>query len=183
MFKNTCLRRAHDLKANVPVYLDKNTQCYFQRTKCGTDLHGLEDSKDGSTSKLTIPLDPIVCLPHGCSLQVTMQLQDIGEARRLHDQLIPLAPIMLALTAATTIWDGVLADSDVRWNLLGVCLDDRTVDEVSDTVRITLLEVKLIQYNNRCRAKKASKPDRGCRQITCSCQRIINSSIDTTMRV
>ncbi|CAO1605745.1 glutamate--cysteine ligase [Xanthoria calcicola] len=64
-----------------------------------------------------------------------MQLQDIGEARRLHDQLIPLAPIMLALTAATTIWDGVLADSDVRWNLFGVCIDDRSADEVGDTLQ------------------------------------------------
>lgn len=64
-----------------------------------------------------------------------MQLQDICEARRLYDQLIPLAPIMLALTAATTIWNGVLADSDVRWNVISVCLDDRTTDEIGDTVR------------------------------------------------
>ncbi|KAI4269972.1 MAG: hypothetical protein L6R38_007273 [Xanthoria sp. 2 TBL-2021] len=62
-----------------------------------------------------------------------MQLQDICEARRLYDQLIPLAPIMLALTAATTIWNGVLADSDVRWNVISVCLDDRTTDEIGDT--------------------------------------------------
>lgn len=67
-----------------------------------------------------------------------MQLQDICEARRLYDQLIPLAPIMLALTAATTIWNGVLADSDVRWNVLSVCWDDRTTDEIGDTVRIML---------------------------------------------
>lgn len=122
----------------MPVYPDQNTQRYFQMTKCGTHLYSLDDIKDGSASKLKTPLDPIVCLPHCCSLQVTMQLQDIGEARRLHDQLIPLAPIMLALTAATTIWDGVLADSDVRWNLFGVCIDDRSADEVGDTVRIML---------------------------------------------
>lgn len=126
------------MKVDVPVYRDQKTLCYSRKTKCWTDLQGLEDSKDGSASKLRISLDPIVCLPHGCSLQVTMQLQDIGEARRLHDQLIPLAPIMLALTAATTIWDGVLADSDVRWNLFGDCVDDRNADEVGDTVRIML---------------------------------------------
>ncbi|KAL8695412.1 MAG: hypothetical protein Q9224_003404 [Gallowayella concinna] len=61
-----------------------------------------------------------------------MQLQDITEARKLHDQLIPLGPIMLALTAATTIWQGVLADTDVRWNTFGQILDDRTLDEISD---------------------------------------------------
>ncbi|KAI4225398.1 MAG: hypothetical protein L6R36_003940 [Xanthoria steineri] len=134
LFKNTCLRRDQDVKVDVPVYRDQKTLCYSRKTKCWTDLQGLEDSKDGSASKLRISLDPIVCLPHGCSLQVTMQLQDIGEARRLHDQLIPLAPIMLALTAATTIWDGVLADSDVRWNLFGDCVDDRNADEVGDTL-------------------------------------------------
>ncbi|KAL8650580.1 MAG: hypothetical protein Q9226_005085 [Calogaya cf. arnoldii] len=37
---------------------------------------------------------------------------------------------MLALTAATTIWNGVLADTDVRWNVWSANLDDRTVDEI-----------------------------------------------------
>ncbi|KAL8808091.1 MAG: hypothetical protein Q9200_004422 [Gallowayella weberi] len=58
-----------------------------------------------------------------------MQLRDIAEARKLYDQLIPLGPIMLALTAATTIWDGVLADTDVRWNGFCQLLDDRTLEE------------------------------------------------------
>ncbi|KAL8856228.1 MAG: hypothetical protein Q9178_007145 [Gyalolechia marmorata] len=61
-----------------------------------------------------------------------MQPQDISEARKLYDQLIPLCPIMLALTAATTIWNDVLADTDARWEVMSACYDDRTVDELSD---------------------------------------------------
>ncbi|KAL8671968.1 MAG: hypothetical protein Q9168_003564 [Polycauliona sp. 1 TL-2023] len=62
---------------------------------------------------------------------VTMQPADISQARRLNDQLIPLAPIMMALTASSTIWNGILADTDARFNIGRVCLDNRTVDEVN----------------------------------------------------
>lgn len=47
----------------------------------------------------------------GCScLQMTFQAQSIEEARHLYDQLTPLTPIMLALSAASPIWRGYLSD-------------------------------------------------------------------------
>ncbi|KAL8852791.1 MAG: hypothetical protein Q9221_002300 [Calogaya cf. arnoldii] len=123
------LRRKRE-DTTMPVYPDKNTRSSIQAIIDQAFLYQQHDSDDQFSRKISIPLDLTLCMIHACSLQVTMQLQDVSEARKLYDQLIPLAPIMLALTAATTIWNGVLADTDVRWNLTTACLDDRTVDEI-----------------------------------------------------
>ena len=84
-----------------------------------------------------------------CCLQVTFQAQSIDEARFLYDQLTPLTPIMviiyhnlvsmklacssylfqLAISAASPIWRGYLAEIDCRWNVLCAMSDDRTADE------------------------------------------------------
>lgn len=45
-----------------------------------------------------------------CCLQMTFQAQSLEEARHLYDQLTPLTPIMLALSAASPIWRGYLSD-------------------------------------------------------------------------
>ncbi|KAG6330349.1 hypothetical protein ID866_8741 [Astraeus odoratus] len=50
-------------------------------------------------------------------------------ARRMYDALIPIGPIMLALTAASPIWRGYLADVDCRWNVIAGSVDDRTEEE------------------------------------------------------
>ncbi|KAL8778718.1 MAG: hypothetical protein Q9213_007271 [Squamulea squamosa] len=128
LFKNTYTRRGRELDIVVPVYPDSNTQCSFQKKNIDMDLASRQEGKGQPENNFTV-LDPAVCLINVCSLQVTMQLRDIDEARRLYDQLIPLAPIMLALTAATTIWSDVLANTDARWNILSQCVDDRTLDE------------------------------------------------------
>ncbi|WAR15901.1 GSH1-like protein [Mya arenaria] len=55
----------------------------------------------------------------GCScLQVTFQACNIEEARTLYDQLTPLCPILLALTAASPIYRGFVSDLDTRWTPL-----------------------------------------------------------------
>eukprot|EP00735_Rhodelphis_limneticus_P009061 TRINITY_DN2513_c0_g1::TRINITY_DN2513_c0_g1_i1::g.19169::m.19169 TRINITY_DN2513_c0_g1::TRINITY_DN2513_c0_g1_i1::g.19169 ORF type:complete len:771 (+),score=242.83,sp/P48506/GSH1_HUMAN/46.50/0.0,GCS/PF03074.11/2.4e-144,GCS2/PF04107.8/0.034 TRINITY_DN2513_c0_g1_i1:139-2451(+) len=72
------------------------------------------------------------CMAFGmgsCCLQVTLQCRDIAEARNLYDQLAVLGPIMLAVSAAAPIWRGYLVDMDVRWNVIGQSVDDRTKDE------------------------------------------------------
>ena len=53
----------------------------------------------------------------------------MSEARFLYDQLAIFAPIMLALTAATPIWKGMLADTDVRWDVISGSVDDRSTGE------------------------------------------------------
>lgn len=45
-----------------------------------------------------------------CCLQMTFQAQSLEEARHLYDQLTPLTPVLLALSAASPIWRGFLSD-------------------------------------------------------------------------
>lgn len=70
------------------------------------------------------------------------------EARRIYDSFVPLAPIFvrlplaqamaapnldnfsqLALTAASPLWRGYIADVDARWNVVAGSVDDRTEEE------------------------------------------------------
>ena len=72
------------------------------------------------------------CMAFGmgcCCLQVTFQASDIDESRLLYDQLAVLAPIMMALTAATPVVKGRLAATDVRWSIISQSVDDRTPAE------------------------------------------------------
>eukprot|EP00168_Porphyra_purpurea_P003013 TRINITY_DN135_c0_g1_i5.p1 TRINITY_DN135_c0_g1~~TRINITY_DN135_c0_g1_i5.p1 ORF type:complete len:800 (-),score=250.75 TRINITY_DN135_c0_g1_i5:1317-3716(-) len=64
----------------------------------------------------------------GC-LQVTLQARDMDESRHLYDQLAVMAPLMLAVSAATPVLRGLLADTDVRWNVIAASVDDRTPAE------------------------------------------------------
>lgn len=53
----------------------------------------------------------------------------MDEARVLYDQLAPMCPIMLALTAGAPAFRGYLVDSDSRWNVLSASMDCRTSEE------------------------------------------------------
>lgn len=64
-----------------------------------------------------------------CCLQITFQAKDMDESRYMYDQLAVMAPIMLALTAATPILKGRLADTDCRWGIISESVDDRTPAE------------------------------------------------------
>ncbi|GME49167.1 glutamate-cysteine ligase [Neofusicoccum parvum] len=64
-----------------------------------------------------------------CCLQTTFQAADAAAARALHDALVPLAPLLLALTAATPALRGMLVATDVRWGLVAALTDDRTAGE------------------------------------------------------
>ncbi|KAG5344027.1 GSH1 ligase, partial [Acromyrmex charruanus] len=64
-----------------------------------------------------------------CCLQLTFQACNIEEARTLYDQLTPLCPIMLALTAASPFYRGYISDVDCRWNVISSSVDCRTQEE------------------------------------------------------
>lgn len=66
-----------------------------------------------------------------CCLQVTIQGRDMEESRYLYDQLAVLAPLMLAVTAATPTVRGMLVDTDARWDIISAAMDDRTQHEIS----------------------------------------------------
>jgi glutamate--cysteine ligase catalytic subunit len=98
----------------VPIFKDQNT-----------NLDQTPHIDNGSIVGNGVPFGP-----SHCGLQVTMQAKDLEQARYLHDQLIPLGPILMALTAATPFFRGFLIDIDCRWTRLNQAVDDRTSDEI-----------------------------------------------------
>jgi len=109
------------------VFIDKNTPRPFLED---LSIYG-DDGGAGESAAVEdhILLDAMGLGMGCCCLQVTFQAQSIDEARFLYDQLTPLTPIILALSAASPIWRGYLADIDCRWNVLCAMVDDRTAEE------------------------------------------------------
>jgi glutamate--cysteine ligase catalytic subunit len=70
-----------------------------------------------------------------CSLQVTFNTPCLTLSRFLHDQLTPLTPIMLALSACTPAFKGKLANIDVRWTVIAQAMDDRREEELESIPR------------------------------------------------
>ncbi|MCJ1429279.1 Zn finger-containing GTPase- Activating Protein for ARF, partial [Sticta canariensis] len=91
-----------------------------------------DDVRNGAAKEDHIYMDAMAFGMGSCCLQITFQAKNITEGRRLYDQLSPLGPIMLALTAATPIYKGFLADTDVRWDQISRAVDDRTPEELGE---------------------------------------------------
>lgn len=117
-------RRGEKVDIRMPIFEDAATAKTDE--EAGTD----PDTKLPNPSVASqIGMD---CMAFGMGsscLQVTLQARDVNEGRILYDQLATLAPIMLALTAATPAWRGTLAATDVRWDVIGMSVDDRTPGE------------------------------------------------------
>ncbi|KAL1504363.1 hypothetical protein AB1Y20_010769 [Prymnesium parvum] len=107
--RNIRLRRGSKVDIRVPLFADVNT--------------------DAAALAEGIKMDAMAYGMGCCCLQVTFQARDIDESRHLYDHLAVLAPVMLALTAATPILHGKLADTDVRWATVAASVDDRTPHE------------------------------------------------------
>ncbi|KAJ5794355.1 Glutamate-cysteine ligase catalytic subunit [Penicillium paradoxum] len=103
----------------------------YQDTQTPTSFHDTLPS--GETVQDHLCLSDLEIGIGCCSLQTTFQASSESEARWLHDQLIPLAPIFLAMTAAVPIWKGYLVDTDIRWQRFGDILDDRRPEEMATT--------------------------------------------------
>ncbi|CAF0788269.1 unnamed protein product [Rotaria sordida] len=125
--RNIRLRRNSKVAFNIPIFIDTNTpRPFIEDFSIYGDTAGVNTT---AAIKDHIYLDAIG-LGTGCScLQVTFQAQSIDEARFLYDQLIPLTPIMLAMSASSPIWRGYLTEIDCRWNVLCAMSDDRTTEE------------------------------------------------------
>merc|ERR1719273_2483979 len=72
----------------------------------------------------------MVILSHGPLSLVNLD----GDSRlvvavSLYDQLAPLCPIMLAITASNPISKGILAATDCRWDTIAASVDCRTRQE------------------------------------------------------
>ena len=130
-------RRGRKVEINVPIFKDKNTPSPFKDPTVDYDLHMWpedDDVRNGAAHEDHIYMDSMCFGMGSCCLQITFQAKNITEGRKLYDQLSPLGPIMLALTAATPIYKGFLADTDVRWNQISAAVDDRTPEELGEKV-------------------------------------------------
>ncbi|PYH92127.1 glutamate cysteine ligase [Aspergillus ellipticus CBS 707.79] len=130
--KNLVARRQRRVETYIPVYRDDKTESPFH-DKTGSYEYPAEHQPPVDAKEGHVHLDGIGLGLGSCSIQVTFQAPNESEARWLHDQLIALGPIMLALTAATPIYKGYLVDTDVRWNRISECFDDRTSEELATT--------------------------------------------------
>ncbi|KAK7744510.1 glutamate--cysteine ligase [Cytospora paraplurivora] len=128
-------RRGRKVEVNVPVYKDKNTPWPWKDPTVNYDLHEWpedDDVRNGAAPDNFIHMDAMAFGMGSCCLQVTFQAKNITEGRTMYDQLSPIGPILLALTAATPVYKGFLADTDVRWNQISRSVDDRTFEELGE---------------------------------------------------
>ncbi|KAI9934342.1 hypothetical protein ASPWEDRAFT_170030 [Aspergillus wentii DTO 134E9] len=128
-------RRGRKVELNVPVFKDTNTPEPFKDPTVDYDLHQWpedDDVRNGAAKDGHVYMDAMAFGMGSCCLQITFQAKNMTEGRRLYDQLSPLGPILLALTAATPIYKGFLVDTDVRWNQIGGAVDDRTPEELGE---------------------------------------------------
>ncbi|EGO00094.1 hypothetical protein SERLA73DRAFT_107071 [Serpula lacrymans var. lacrymans S7.3] len=125
-------RRGSKVAINLPIFIDDKTPRPFvdptipwQRSIYPGD----SEAKRGAALNDHIYMDAMGFGMGCCCLQLTFQSCNVDEARRMYDALIPVGPIMLALSAASPIWRGYLADVDCRWNVIAGSVDDRTEEE------------------------------------------------------
>ncbi|RWS19426.1 glutamate--cysteine ligase catalytic subunit-like protein, partial [Leptotrombidium deliense] len=107
--RNTRSRRGRKININIPIFKDENTKSPF------SEYFGDEESDDCSKTD-HIYMDSELFGMGCCCLQVTFQASNIDEARILYDQLTPLCPILMTLTAASPIHRGYMSDIDCRWS-------------------------------------------------------------------
>jgi len=129
-------RRGKKVQVNVPVFHDTNTANPWKDPTVNYDMHNWPEDADvrnGAAPDNFIHQDAMAFGMGSCCLQITFQAKNISEGRKMYDQLSPLGPVLLALTAATPVYKGFLADTDVRWNQISNAVDDRTAEELGET--------------------------------------------------
>ncbi|KAJ9606613.1 hypothetical protein H2200_008621 [Cladophialophora chaetospira] len=126
-------RKGRAFKVKVPIYRDTETPWPWKESKHLHSPNGVQeqDARRGEDqAENFIYGDSMSYGPSCCGLQITMQARNLREARYLHDQLCPIGPILMALSAATPFFRGFLTDTDLRWNQSALAVDDRTSQEL-----------------------------------------------------
>ncbi|CAE6467909.1 unnamed protein product, partial [Rhizoctonia solani] len=128
LIANMKSRRGAKVAANIPIYFDTNTPRPFVDPTIPWET-GISPEDHGAIKQDHIYLDTTTFGAGCCCLQVTLQARDVDEARVVYDALVPVTPIMMALTASSPAYRGYLADVDCRWDILEESCDDRTEEE------------------------------------------------------
>ncbi|KAF8598893.1 GCS-domain-containing protein [Ceratobasidium sp. AG-I] len=130
--RNIRQRRGSKPTINVPIYFDTQTPRPFYDPTIPLDRCIYPEDREagaGAAKPDHIYLDAPGFGASCCCLQVTFQAPDVLSARSAYDALIPVAPILMALTAASPAYRGYLSDVDCRWGILRDGQDDRTREE------------------------------------------------------
>ncbi|GAA5878137.1 hypothetical protein JCM8547_005637 [Rhodosporidiobolus lusitaniae] len=125
-------RRGSKVAINMPVFFDEKTPRPFVDPTVPRDRNDWPEdgnAREGAALDDHIYLDAMGFGMGCCCLQITFQACSIGEARRMYDAFVPVGPVMLALSAASPIFRGLLSDVDCRWDVIAGSVDDRTEEE------------------------------------------------------
>ena len=131
-------RREKKIEAHVPIFVDEETVIPyvedFSRFKGRFPEENIEESKRVFKDN-HVYMDATGFGMGMCCLQVTQSASNLREALVLYDQLIPLTPILMALSANTAIHKGMLTDWDCRWNVNVMCSNDLVEEERNNGVK------------------------------------------------
>lgn len=125
--KNIRERRGGKVEIDIPIDKDKNTI-------------NIDD---------TIKMD---CMAYGmgsCCLQLTIQLSCLPETLYLYDQMVVLSPILMALSASSPIYQGLLSGHDTRWSVIEQSVDDRRKDEKISKSRYSSVSTYLCEDSKK----------------------------------
>ncbi|CEH18307.1 glutamate-cysteine ligase catalytic subunit [Ceraceosorus bombacis] len=125
-------RRGAKVAINMPIFHDELTPRPFVDPSIPWDRQLFPEDKEaraGAALPDHIYMDAMGFGMGCCCLQVTFQACSVQEARTVYDQLVPVGPLLLALTAASPAYRGYLANVDCRWNVISAAVDDRTREE------------------------------------------------------
>lgn len=130
LVKNIRSRRRRKVIINLPVFKDVNTREPF-----------IENPRNDDEARKAMKPDHVYMDAMGfgmgcCCLQITFQATHLAEAKVLYDQLAPITPIALALSASSPIYKGILTDRDCRWDVISSAVDDRTREELGETKQL-----------------------------------------------
>nr|BAA09527.1 gamma-glutamyl-cysteine synthetase [Schizosaccharomyces pombe] len=145
-------RRGRKVAMNVPIFFDKNTIKPFHDPTVPWDRNLFPEdanARDGAALDNHIYMDSMGFGMGCCCLQITFQAKSCDEARLLYDQLTPITPLMLALSAGTPAFRGYLADQDCRWNVIAGAVDDRTEEEMKTVPKSRYDSVDLYISNDK----------------------------------
>ncbi|KAF8730364.1 hypothetical protein AX14_005601 [Amanita brunnescens Koide BX004] len=127
---NMIAKRGSKILAYVPIFVDDRTDSPFYDPVHQNSFENGQTHCEGR-----IFFDSTLFGAGCCCMQVTQQLRSLDQARKIYDALLPLTPLLMALSASSPAWRGYLSDTDCRWNVASRCLDERTQEEHQAQIR------------------------------------------------
>lgn len=143
LVRNIRARRKRKVIINLPIFRDINTPNPFM------EMFNDEESRRAMKPD-HVYMDAMGFGMGCCCLQITFQATHIEEAKVLYDQLAPITPIALALSAGSPVYRGYLTDVDCRWNVISCSVDDRTPEESgqSSTFKESVVKIPKSRYDS-----------------------------------